>query len=499
MTIQIPTAVSAYRIAAVGVALALNLAVWVLLPTLLEGSIRLDVAEHVLQGREWLLAYPKHPPFSIWLVELASELGPARYILLYLLGQVLAISGLVAAAWLVRETGQSTPAIAILIGLSTPFLTYGPIQVNHNIGVMPFWGLALATGYAAFARGCVRDWLMFGAAIGIGMWAKYSILHLAVPLALLFFSISDWQRQLATPGPWLAGALAAAIVAPHGAAVLRQSGTSIDHALRTFSTGPLDNLAMCFGFLLQAGLLIAFMGVVAAATTGFSPLWRALDRSFTRARQDRLALYLHVALFGPILLIAFSALLFGIRPRTFWLAPIALSGAAWWADKAAAACVHRPLRAFKTAAAFGALFAASYVATRLLAPFTPIPPSYADFDGRALARLAERHWQTVGGTIPYIVSYGGQRGRQAAGSILFDLESRPRVFEDANPKHSPWIDLADLVRRGALVISTRPLTPADHVGGHPITRITEFERPTVRAGFRDPRKIYFGIVPPASQ
>ena len=137
----------------IGAAIALHLTVWLCLPLALEGSIRLDVAEHVLQGREWLLTYPKQPPLSMWLVALASELGPARYVAVYLLGLLLALFGLLCAALLLLcQKGWSTAALAVFIGLASPFLTYVPIELNHNIGVMPFWGLAVAAGFFAFER-----------------------------------------------------------------------------------------------------------------------------------------------------------------------------------------------------------------------------------------------------------------------------------------------------------------------------------------------------------
>ncbi len=52
--------------------------VWVLLPLIFEGSIRLDVAEGVIGGPEWQLSYFRHPPLSTWLTGLASMTGSAR-------------------------------------------------------------------------------------------------------------------------------------------------------------------------------------------------------------------------------------------------------------------------------------------------------------------------------------------------------------------------------------------------------------------------------------
>jgi hypothetical protein len=145
------------------------------------------------------------------------------------------------------------------------------------------------------------------------------------------------------------------------------------------------------------------------------------------------------------------------------------------------------------------LFAASYVAIRLFAPFVVAAPSYPDFNGPALARFAQRQWSEVGGPIPYIVSLGEQRSRQAAGSILFDSSIRAPVFDNADPRAAPWIDVGDLARRGALVVSMVPLKPDRRVAGRPIEHIVAFEWPTLRKRFRMPRIVYFAIIRPANR
>jgi 4-amino-4-deoxy-L-arabinose transferase-like glycosyltransferase len=451
----------------------------------------------VFQGREWLLAYPKHPPLSMWLVALASELGPARYFAVYLLGQLLAVGGLVLTALLLLYwRGRPAAALTILIGLASPFLTYVPIEVNHNIGVMPFWGLALVAGFFAFERGLLRDWLVFAAAVGFGMWAKYSILHLALPLAVAFIALPEWRRQLATPLPWLAGMLAAALAAPQLVAAASTGGGAFLYALRPNVLGPIENLKPSSALLLNAAALLAFMGLVPTLAAGFLPLRRSVAQSFGRARGDRFTLYLHVALFGPIAIIALSSL-FGIRPRVQWLAPIALSAAAWWAEKTPFAQNRLPRSAIVAAGALALLIVTGYAARHFVASLVVPSPGYSDFDGPALARMAEGHWRNHSvRPIPYIVSLDRQRGRQAAGSIVFDSPDRPHVLENADPRLSPWIDGSNLIRRGALVVSPRPFTPADNILGRAIEYPTELERLTVRP-FARSRSIYFGILQPA--
>jgi hypothetical protein len=149
------------------------------------------------------------------------------------------------------------------------------------------------------------------------------------------------------------------------------------------------------------------------------------------------------------------------------------------------------------AGALALLIVSGYAVRHLVASLVVPSPGYSDFDGPALARMAERHWRNHSSRpIPYIVSFDRQRGRQAAGSIVFDSPDRPHVLENADPGLSPWIDGSDLTRRGALVVSPRPLTPADSILGRAIEHPAELDRPTVRP-FARSRSIYFGILQPA--
>jgi hypothetical protein len=329
------------------------------------------------------------------------------------------------------------------------------------------------------------------------MWAKYSILHLLLPLAFVFLLVPNWRRQIATTGPWLAAALAALIVAPHLIALTKSGGHAVLYAVRNVEGGTAGSLKSLVTFLFNAGALFVLMGIVTAAAAGVAPLSKAVVASFRNLRENRRALYLHAALFGPIALIILSAP-FGVRARAHWLTPIALSVALWWADKVAAE-FRLPRRAVIYAVALSLLFAVSYAARQFAPTFVSISPSYADFDGPALERMADRYWRSqASGPIPYVVSFGNQRGRQVAGSIVFDSPHRPQVFEEANPRQSPWIDMADLARRGAIVVSTRPLTSADVVAGRPVQNIVEFERPTRRRVVKK-QMIYFGVLPPAGR
>src|SRR5206468_10899447 len=53
--------------------LALHLAVWTALPSLLYPNLPLDLIEALTYGREWQLGYDKLPPLPWWMIELVHR------------------------------------------------------------------------------------------------------------------------------------------------------------------------------------------------------------------------------------------------------------------------------------------------------------------------------------------------------------------------------------------------------------------------------------------
>jgi hypothetical protein len=481
--------------------IALQMVVWTTLGALFEGSIDNDVAEGVVDGGEWRLSYLRHPPLSSWVSGVASTLGPLRYVALFGFALAFAcIAFVLAAAFLRRRDGRAAALIALMAGFGSPYATYWPLKFNHNIGVMPFWALTLWTAWGAFEGGTLTDWALFGVAVACGLWAKYAILHLVGPLGFAFLLVPEWRRRLATPGPWVALAIALAIVAPQAVDVASRGATTLTWATHTTPSGALQRATWMAQFVFDAALANLPMALLAWIACGAKPLLAAIKSMFARATRSRFDLYLHVAVFGPVVLIALAAPL-GIRVFYHWFTPVSLSCAVWWGHAAARAGLRQlPRRAWVAYGVWFLVAVAGYVGQRELWR-REIPLStgaYAEMDGPALAKLAQRYWDAHGGGhIPYIVSYDGKIGFQAAGSIVFDLPYRVRALKDGETLNAPWFDLADLRRRGALVIAGEPDLAAA-IEGAPVAvhDLTGFVRPTL-PGTKAPPEIYFGVIAPA--
>jgi len=471
---------------------------WIGAPLLFEGSIRQDVAEGVVDGLEWRLSYPIHPPFSSWLSALASSLGPLRYAAVDAIGFILASGAFaIVAALLAKADRPASGLVALLAGLASPYATYVPIQVNHNVALMPFWAATLAAAWFAFEGGSLAQWAAFGLAVGLGLWTKYAILQLVAPLAALFFLVPAWRRRTLTLGPWVALLVCAAVVAPHVFEVLRDGSTTLQYATRTLPDPLSERLVWIAGFAGYGALAQIPMALIALAACGRAPLVAAIRAMTSSQSASRFDLFVHAAAIGPVLVIL-GAAPFGVHPHYLWITAPSVGFALWWGRAAGrAGFAPSPGRVYVAYAALAALLVAGYVGEREIAPRVAQRPLYADMDGPALAALAQRYWaERESGPIPYIVSLDKQRGLQAGGSIVFDSPYRIRMLQDDDPANAPWIDLVDLKKRGALVVSPRSLALGTRVEGAEVRNIERFERPMRRGVSSEP--IFFAVLPPDS-
>jgi len=466
--------------------------VWIGLPLLLNGSILRDVAEGVADGPNWQLSYLRHPPLSSWLSGIASTLGPFRYATIYTFGWLLASGAfLLLGLFLARNDKPEAGLVALLAGFASPFATYIPLNLNHNITVIFFWSLSFGVAWRAFTRGGLGDWLSFGAAVGAGLWAKYALLHLILPLVILFWLVPEWRRQVAKPGPWLAILVCLAIIAPHLADVVSKGATTLQYAVKATPV-PLGGRAIrLIVFVLNCAQAQIGMALIAMAFGGGAVLGKAWRQIRDWRAASRFEQFLGVAAFGPVAIVLFATVL-GAEPQFLWQTPFSIGFAAFWGHAAAnAGTAQHTRRLFQVFAAFACLFVITFTGMRELTPLVTRHPHNQDMNGPALAALAQHYWaERHAGPIPFMVSLNHPQGFQAAESIAFDLPYRVETLIEGDPTNSPWLDLTPLKRNGALVVMTAPPPAGTAILGVPIENIETFARPMLRSAYPPP--ILFG-------
>src|SRR6185437_4585205 len=163
--------------------------------------------------------YVDQPPLSIALLWLVRHVAGDSLLAL----RVTAAAASALIVWLTgtiaRRIGADAfgEAIAMLVAAVAPeFLAIGSFYSMNVLDVL-MWTLAIRVFIDIVD---VREppplsrWILLGALLGAGLENKISVLWLGAGIGAALL-LTPARRQLVTAGPWIAGAIAAAIFAPH--------------------------------------------------------------------------------------------------------------------------------------------------------------------------------------------------------------------------------------------------------------------------------------------
>ena len=432
---------------ALAAVLLLHAAVWTALPTLLYPNLPLDLIEALTYGREWQLGYDKLPPLPWWLVEIAYRLAGHDFAY-YLLAQV----AVVAALWLVwltarPLTGPIGALVAVLIVDGLHYLNYTAAKFNHDVIQLPFWALAGFAFHRALRGGWLGHWLLLGVAIGMSLWAKYFVVVLAVPLGLFILFDRDARKSLATPGPYVAAAVALVTMAPHIIWLVQSDFLPFTYAENRAlpSRGLIDHIWHPLQFAI--GQLFFLVPSVLIALPLLFPR-RNTDTASPAAFDRRIVTWLA---FGPIATVLAMSALSGRGTVAMWGYPLWLFLGVWIVLAARRALDETRLMRVLViwAGVFGCL-AFAFIANYAILPNYDHRYRAVFFPGGELARELSQRYRAVTGT-PIIYVIGSMWD---GGNVAHYAPEHPRVLIDGKPERAPWIDLADLRSKGALVVWT---------------------------------------------
>jgi hypothetical protein len=167
--------------------------------------------------------------------------------------------------------------------------------------------------------------------------------------------------------------------------------------------------------------------------------------------------YVMVLGVGPFVLVTLGATILGRLVVATWGYPLwtfmPLAVLMWFNP-----AVGRPqLRAFARACLLVLVaMPVAYVAVELLEPLLRDRPKATQFPGKLLADTITRQWRAATGTpLDYVggVDFGSSgAGEFAANTVAVYSPDRPHVLVHGDPALSPWIDRADLERRGIVLL-----------------------------------------------
>jgi len=432
------------------VVLILHVLLWTLLPALLSHNLQLDLAEDLALGKEWQLGYWKHPPLPWWLADLAYRAsGDIRAV--YLLGP-LSAAACMALVWLVGRdlVGGFQALIAVLALEGIHFFNFSVPKFAHDQMQLPFWALTGLFFYRALTRERAFDWLIAGAALALCFWSKYAAFSLALSLALFLLLDTRARATLATLGPYMMALAFFVVLAPNlkwlfenGFLPLRYVDARARLATHWYHvlTYPLQWSASQLFYLAPALLMLA-LALLPARRAPSRDGKADEDYAFARNYVTMLAL-------GPFAVTTLIAIVLGRLPVAMWGYPLwsfAPLAALMWLGP-----VTEPVRLKRFAGGFIAIFIAMPLAYALSEGFEPLVrtrPKATQFPGTALAQAVTQKWHDkFSAPLAYV---GG--GEFASNNIAVYSPDHPHVIVHADVSLSPWIDPADLKRRGAVLV-----------------------------------------------
>jgi hypothetical protein len=169
-----------------------------------------DCANHLAWG------YVDHPPFSIALLALWKAVFGASLLSLRVLPALAGAALILLVARLARRLGGGAVAqgLAALLAFAVPSYLGITGIYSMNAYELLFWAVGLWFFLDVLETGKRSAWIALGLCMGLGMLNKISVGVFAASAAVVIVA-STRARVLRTAGPYLAGATAIAVLAPH--------------------------------------------------------------------------------------------------------------------------------------------------------------------------------------------------------------------------------------------------------------------------------------------
>jgi 4-amino-4-deoxy-L-arabinose transferase-like glycosyltransferase len=436
--------------------IGLHLVVWTAFPLLVYRNLQLDLVEGLALGREWQLGYWKHPPLPWWIDDIAYRIaGDVRIV--YLLGPLACVVALYALWRLgLKVTTPQNALIAVLALEGLHFFNFTAVKFNHDVLQLPFWALNGLFVYRAITEGRPTDWMLSGVWLAGAFWTKYSALALAVPIGCVLLFDPFARRTWRTSGPYLMAAVFLVVIAPQLWWLVGHEFLPLHHAVmraemaRSWSDWvafPLRWIASQLFFLLPT---IGLLALVLAGSQRNEPSSSPASSGFAQR-------YVAVLAFAPFVLVTLGATTLGRLVVATWGYPLwtfmPLAVLMWFNP----AVGRSQLRSFARACLVVLIaMPVAYVAVELFEPFLRDRSKATQFPGELLADTITRQWRATTGTpLDYVggVDFGSSgAGEFAANTVAVYSPDRPHVLVHGDSALSPWIDRADLERRGIVLL-----------------------------------------------
>lgn len=422
--------------------------IWFLLPFLTVPGIFFDVLENLEWGRYWQLGYDKHPFVSMWITRFFYDLTGTPAVT-YLLNQI-SISAAVVCVWLLARKflPPYSALAAALLTLTLQYYSCWAVEFNNDVIAISIWGAAALFFWNALEKQRIRDWLLTVFFCFLAVMTKYYAVVLFASMALVLLCRAEGRASFRKPGVYLAGVFFLLLILPNVLWLIRHDFLPFRYAEESAleeANGPFYLRALKNEwelFLCVAERLMAFFAFWLLLF--FRPgVKKGEPFSFRR-------FFLLTMAFGPLAITFLFPLLTGGKIKSTWLA----SCFSLWG-----VVLFEFLRPRVTKRTIGLLlvalgvvclgYAADFVYNTVLKmPYRGRRCRYEVYPGRAVADAVTKEWRARSGEpLRYVFA-----SRKQGCYLAYYVPEKPGAFYFADAQICPWIDPADALARGGMVV-----------------------------------------------
>ena len=175
-----------------------------------------DELYYIACSKHLAAGYVDQPPLSIFVLAFATRLFGDSVFAIRLVPAVLVGVSAALVGLLARRMGGGRAAIVLasLAFLAAPQILGFHAYYSMNSFDIMFWLLAVHALIGAVESGGLGPWSLLGVVLGLGLLNKTSVLWLGAGIGAAIVCSGTLRRQLATPGPYAAAAIALALFSP---------------------------------------------------------------------------------------------------------------------------------------------------------------------------------------------------------------------------------------------------------------------------------------------
>ena len=179
-------------------------------------DLRTDEAYYWTWSKESVLSFLDHPPVIAWFIRFGTAIFGDTNLGVRFAGVLAMLVMQLLLADIVRRVTNDVRAIVLALLMPEAALYYGLLmaKVSPDVAMIPFAVAMLWALVRLGESGDARWWLAAGVFAGLALLSKFTFVML-LPAVAAFMLVPAWRwRWLASPMPWLAALIAAAIFLP---------------------------------------------------------------------------------------------------------------------------------------------------------------------------------------------------------------------------------------------------------------------------------------------